>query len=274
MRLKTDFTICFYTEQLVGYNDDECAAALADLGVTHIEATVRDGGQVAPERVQEELPRFVEALNKRGVTLAMMATGVRDAEDPVSRSVLQTAATLGIQHYRMGYFRYDLSKPIKAQLAALRPQIAKLIDFGKALGLTAHYQNHAGSDVIGAPIWDLDVLMEGYEAKDFGIGFDVRHAMVEGSESWPVQLRLMRDHLASVFLQDFAWKDGKAVKTPLGEGHVGPRFLKLLKEMHWRGLICLRSEYVSAPNQRALAEAFTKAAKKDLEVLRGWLAAS
>ena len=269
---KPPLTICLYTEQLVGLNYNECADAVAELGVTHIEATVRGGGQVLPERVADDLPKFVDALKKRNVAVGMIATDVKDAHDATSRKVLETAATLGIQNYRMSYFRYDLSKPIKPQLEALKPQLAELIAFGKELGITAHFQNHAGADVVGAPIWDVDLLMEGYDPKDFGIGFDIRHAMVEGGTSWPVQLQLMRDHLASVFVQDFRWEGRELVKAPLGKGNVDPKFISMLKKMGWRGLICLRSEYVNAPNQRALATAFLKAAEQDLKVLRGWIA--
>src|SRR5262245_36164496 len=60
---------CAFEKPLQFLNYDELAEVLAELGFDGIEATVRPGGHVLPERVEDDLPRFVEALKKRGLEI-------------------------------------------------------------------------------------------------------------------------------------------------------------------------------------------------------------
>ena len=60
-----------------------------------------------PERVEEDLPKAVEAIRKRGLTVPMMVTRINDPGHEHTVPVLKTAGKLGIQMYRMAYYKYD-----------------------------------------------------------------------------------------------------------------------------------------------------------------------
>src|SRR3990172_8094694 len=50
-----------------GFSYDEIASFFGKVGVSGPNITVRSGGMVAPERVEEDLPRAVETFRKHGL---------------------------------------------------------------------------------------------------------------------------------------------------------------------------------------------------------------
>ena len=84
------------------------------------------------------------------------------------------------------------------------------------------YQNHAGSRYVGAPIWDLYWLIRDLDPKYMGCQFDIRHATVEGGQTWPLDLKLISGHVNTLAIKDFIWqKRGEkwqTVNCPLGQG--------------------------------------------------------
>jgi sugar phosphate isomerase/epimerase len=175
-----DSPVCVFTKPLQWLSYEQLADQVAAFGFDGIEGTVRPKGHVLPARVQQDLPRLVQALQARDLEFTIMTTAVNSIRDPLSRTVLKTAADLGIRRYRMGYYRYDKTRPIIDQLHAFREQCRELADFNREHGLSAIYQNHSGDRYVGAPIWDLHWLLDGIDAQQVGVAFDIRHATVEG----------------------------------------------------------------------------------------------
>jgi sugar phosphate isomerase/epimerase len=138
---------------------EKLAATIAQLGFDGIEATVRNQGQVLPERVEDDLPPLVEALRKHNLEVTVMTSNVDRADNPVHEKVLRTASGLGVKRYRMGYFKYDLSKPVLPQLNQFKPILKDLAALNRELGMQAVYQNHAGTNYVGAGLWDLRRLL-------------------------------------------------------------------------------------------------------------------
>ncbi len=260
---------CAFEKPLQFLNYDETADFVAELGFDGIEATVRPGGHVLPERVEDDLPKLSTALKKRGLEITVMTTGIGAADQPHAETVLRTAARLGIKRYRMNWWNYDLKQPIQPQLDALRPQIKDLVALNRELGLTALHQNHAGVNLVGAPLWDIYSLIRDYDPKDIALAFDIRHAAVEGGLSWPIQFNLVKSHIGVAYLKDFDWKDGKVINVPLGAGRVDKKFMPMLKASGFGGPISIHVEYLETKDRKILAEAF----KKDLATARAWLAA-
>src|SRR6056297_1584369 len=98
------------------------ARAIAAMGFDGIEGPVRPGGHVVPERVEEDLPKMIEALKSEGLDLTLMTSAINEvSEKQMTEKVLRTAAELGVKRFRMGYYRYDLARPIAPQLDEFRP---------------------------------------------------------------------------------------------------------------------------------------------------------
>ena len=243
----------------------QLAETVAEMGFDGIEATVRDGGHVLPERVEEDLPKLVEALTACGLEITVMASSVNSLDQPHTKKVLQTASRLGVKRYRFAYYRYDLKKPIIPQLDALKPVLRDLIAFHKELGLQGLYQNHAGATSVGAPIWDLRYLLRNISPSDMGIAFDIRHATVEGGQAWPLNFELAKPNLGAIYVKDFSWKNGrKPTNVPLGTGQVDPKFFKQARRSGFTGPLSLHVEYL----RKAGLAANLAALKTDLAKLK------
>ena len=224
---------------------DEVAAFLEENDFDGIEATVRKGGQVEPENVERDLPRLVEALEKRGRKVVLITTDVNDADDPLAKRVIQTADGLGIPFFRMAYYRYDLKRPVLEQLEAHRKTVFQLGEYLKDFQITGLYQNHAGSSLVGASVWDQHRLLEGVPEGKVAAAFDVRHATVEGGQSWRLLWRLMQDRVRCVYVKDFRWDGRKAANVPLGKGQVDPDLLRMVSAEVAPGTpLSLHMEYV------------------------------
>ena len=186
--------ICAFVKFLQELSHEDLAATIKRLGFNGIEGTIRPGGQITPDRVEEELPKLMAALNKHDLKMTIMASGINRADDPQSVKTLQIASKLGIKRYRMSYYRYDLNKPIRGQVANFRSMARDLADLNKELGIQAIYQNHAGARYLGSTIWDLSFIMRGIPVDQMAVGFDIRHAKVEGGMSWPVYWNMIQPH--------------------------------------------------------------------------------
>ncbi len=256
------FTLCAFIKFVQALTFDDLSGRIASMGFDGIEATVRDGGHVLPETVEEELPRLVEALKKNDLEVTIMASSVNSVQQPLTEKVLRIAAGLGIKRYRLAYLRYDLGKPIRPQIASHRSQLKDLAEMNRDLGISGVYQNHAGATTVGSAIWDLRDILNDIAPEEISVAFDIRHATVEGGHNWPLHLHLIQPHLGAIYVKDFIWKPGirEAVNVPLGEGRVNPRFFTMAREM-FRGPISLHVEYLPkagiAKNLEAISSDFT-----------------
>ena len=265
------FPLIVFNKPFQKLNFDDTADVIAEVGWSGLECPVRAGGQILPENVEDELPRLVEALKKRGLTFEILTSDIL-AVNPRAEKVLRTAAKLGIRRFRLGFQYYDLAKPIAAQLAEIKPAMRDLAALCKDLGLRGGIQNHSGARYVGAPVWDVHELLHDIAPEHLGICFDIGHATLEGGTAWPLNARLVEPMLTAVYVKDFAWQKGDKGFTakwgPLGEGMVRREFFAWLKTTAYRGPISQHVEY-----QEGVGPEQTAAMKRDFATLKSWLAA-
>src|SRR5438477_3063284 len=71
---------------------EEVAEACHQIGNPTIDLTVRAyPGHVQPEKVKTDLPPFVKALERSGITVTTMAADINDANTPYVEDMLGTA---------------------------------------------------------------------------------------------------------------------------------------------------------------------------------------
>jgi len=264
--------ICVFTKPFNSLSFDELGERIAELGFDGIEAPIRSGGHIEPANVPDQLPKLVEALQKHGLEITVMTSDVNDPSDPLTEKVLRTAAALGIERYRMKYVQYDSQQPIRKQIQNWRAQFRDLAAINRDFGIRAVYQNHAGAKNMGAAIWDLGQVLRGIPVTEIAVAYDIRHAMVEGGQSWPVTFRMIQSHIDTVYVKDYAWQDKKVGNVPLGEGHVGKEFFQMLRDINFTGPISLHEEYLDH-RPAELVPAHLAAIKQDMAQLQRWLTA-
>ncbi|MEN8826247.1 MAG: TIM barrel protein [Wenyingzhuangia sp.] len=231
--------------QFLDYND--MSAAASEMGFDGLDLTVRKKGHVLPENVIEDLPKAVSAMKKHGLTPTMITTNVWDAKNTINQNVLKTASRLGFSHYRTNWLTYPEDRPIKESQALFGQQAKALELLNKKTGMIGGYQNHTGKNV-GAPIWDLLPILEATEGKFIGSQYDIRHAVIEGGESWELGLKCIKPYINSIVIKDVKWGrikgKWKPISVPMGEGMVDfKRYFSLLKKYNINVPISLHVEH-------------------------------
>lgn len=255
----------------------------AAAGLNGVDYTVRPEGHVTPDKVAQDLPKAVAAARKAGISAKLMTTAILYADDPATTPVLQAAAAEGIQYYRMGWYEYEKGKPLQESLRNRGKQLKALAELNRKYNIKAAYQNHSGLR-IGATVWDLHEMIKEVDPAWAGVQYDIRHATVEGANSWPLGLQLISPHINTIVIKDVRWtkQNGKYVleNVPLGEGMVDFKaYFKKIKELNIKAPISLHLEYpLISPAEEALSASQKQKIvqdklKKDVDTLRGLLAA-
>lgn len=236
-----------FSKHLQFLNYANLADAAVSMGFNGVDLTVRPDGHVPPDRVDDELPKAVDALKKVGFTPSLMTTAVGDATSATDVRVLKTASQLGFQRYRMTWYRYDSKLSMLDSIQRFGAQLRALSELNKSLNLTGCYQNHAGL-LVGASVWELWEMLKTADPTHMGVQYDIRHATVEGGLSWPNGLQLLQPRIKSLALKDFQWGKKNGVwavqDVPVGEGMVDFKtYFGLLKRANVRVPVSLHVEY-------------------------------
>ena len=243
------------------------------------DLTVRPGGHVLPENVERDLPRAVKAFRDAGLRVEMMASGITDPDDPLTERVLQIASDNGIRFYRLGYYSYDPGLSITENLEKIKVKMSGLARLNEKYRIHGAYQNHAGTN-FGSPVWDLWEVIRNMDPAYIGCQYDIRHATVEGSNAWPLGLKLLKDHIRCLVIKDFKWgeQDGKSleVNVPVGEGVVDFKtYFKLVNDLGIKGPITLHLEYPMFPEEEMTVaqkkERAIQLMRKDYNSLKSYL---
>ena len=267
-----------FTKEFQSLSYEATADAVVEIGWDGIECPVRPGGHVLPERVEEDLPKMVEALKSRGKEILVMATNIKNTEQEHTEAVARTGAKLGIKYYRIGYWGYDLDEPIQPQLDEIAKQLKGLEELNREAGICGIFQNHSGHTV-GTTVWDIYEMVKDLDPQYLGVDYDIGHATVEGGYAWDVHFRRIESHLRGVVVKDFNWvrespdERPEAQWCPIGEGMIERRFCTMLKASGFSGPACMHHEYhVDSPDEETRIRNLVKAMKQDNDTLRSWLA--
>ena len=132
-------------------------------------------------------------------------------------------------------------------LKELAVNVNGLGQFNSQLGLTGYYQNHAGLNV-GSVIWEIYELIKDADKEHIGVQYDIRHAVLEGAESWQKGFKMMAPRIKNISLKDFRWqqKNGKWMveDVPIGQGMIDfASYFKMLKQAGISVPVSMHVEY-------------------------------
>jgi sugar phosphate isomerase/epimerase len=257
--------INLFSKHLQFLEYEQMAEAAVQCGLDGLDLTVRPGGHVLPEHVKRDLPLAAKAIRNAGLGLTMMTTRISDPEDPLTEQILGTASELGVKFYRMGYYSYEKNQGISQNLDRIRRQMEGLARLNEKYRIHGAYQNHSGSR-FGAPLWDLWQVLETLAPEWSGCQYDIRHAIVEGAESWELAFDLLKNHIRCLAIKDFHWhlQDGKwrIKNVPIGDGMVDfNAFFQKVYSYNIFGPISLHIEYPLFPDRN-----LAPAQKKDMAI--------
>ncbi len=160
-----------------------------------------------------------------------------------------------------------------AQKKRFAGQMKDLSQLNSELGLAGGYQNHSGKNYIGGSIWDFWMMIKDLDPATIGFSFDIGQAMVEGSLSWPTQVRLTRDRWVALQVKDFNWvktskNQWKPQWCPLGKGRLQKAFFKEIKSNPVDGPIIQHCEHIRPGGP---IDAIVAGLTDDFQALKKWL---
>ncbi len=220
---------------------------VAAMGFDGIDLTVRKGGHVEPLKVKTDLPKAVDEIKKGGSKVTMMSTTIEKVSNPLDVDVLNTASECGIKYYRPNWFKYPEGKTLPESLDMYALQIKELSLLNKKLGIIGCYQNHAGN-LVGGSLWEVYKILELANKEYFGSQYDIRHAKVEGANSWVNGLELIHKQIKTIVVKDYKWGiiNGKweLINVPIGDGMVDfTKFFRMLKNYQIKVPVSMHCEY-------------------------------
>jgi len=275
------YPVRLFSKPLDSYDFGFMCECIVKSGIGGIDLVVRPKGRVEPAVVEKELPDRIAEAKKYNLVTDMMVSGIASVSDPFTERVLKSASASGIKYYRLGWFEYDTKGDVWESLQKSRVVIKEIAELNRKYKIHGGYQNHAGPRV-GGPVWDLHELLRDIPAEYLGSQYDVRHAMVEGANTWILGMRLIAPHIRTLAIKDFTWKivNGKpqAVTVPMGEGMVNwDLYFKTLKELNISGPLTLHIEYPLLEKEEEKLtltqqqEIIVRKLRKDMDFLNSYL---
>lgn len=276
------FPLRLFSKPLDSYDFTFMCECCVQSGIGGLDLTVRPGGKIEPKDVESALPKFhSDARAKYNLAVDMLVTGIVNTTDPLTETVLKTASSLGVGHYRLGYLDFDIKTGVWESLQKYKADLKAVTELNRRYNIHGGYQNHAGARV-GGPVWDLYELLKDLPPEYTGCQYDVRHAMVEGTNSWVLGMRLVASHIKTLAIKDFIWSTVKGrpapVTVPMGEGMVNwDLFFRMVKELDIAGPMTLHVEYpLLEPGEEKLAltqkqEIIVRKIKKDVDFINALL---
>jgi sugar phosphate isomerase/epimerase len=260
-------TLCLFSKHLPQMHYAELARTVKQLGFGGVDLTVRPEGHVLPDRVAQDLPRAVAALQSAGLTVPMITTALTSPSDPAAGPTLATAGRLSVPFFKLGYWSYRSGDSIEARIGEVRRDAAGLVALGKEHGVVAGFHNHSGLNV-GAAVWDARAIIGDMDPRWIGYYFDPCHATAEGGAGgWQIALRMALARIKMVAIKDFYWEKRAGKWTmqmcPLGEGMVDwPKFFSMLAGSGFTGPISLHVEYEASDMIGAITRDFASLRKQ------------
>ena len=250
---------------------EQAAELTAEAGLDGVDSPVRPDGEILPERVVDDLPAYVAALEKRGLRMPYVTTAITSVATPKAEQVLRTAKSVGVKWYRLGFmFRAD-DAGWPRQLQEVRAQLKDLVAMNRELGIGAVIQNHSpsGHIYVGGDLDELADIVEGFDRQQLGVAFDIAHALNVHGPNWRPRFEKLRSHLQVVYVKDC---NLRKEFVPLGAGQVGASgYFDLLKQINYRQPISLHIEYSGSAQPERRPE-LLKAMQQSLELIRRWTA--
>lgn len=136
--------------------------------------------------------------------------------------------------------------------------------------MTALYQNHAGNNYLGAPVFDLVEVLKGIPVTQMAIALDIRHTTIEATNSWPLLYAVSKPHLGAVFVKDAVVERGTVMDVDLGQGKAAAELFQTMRRDGLPSLLSLHTEQIDHADPKLLAQRIAAIAR-DVATLQKWL---
>jgi sugar phosphate isomerase/epimerase len=259
--------------QSLNLNFEQAAELTAEAGLDGIDCPLRPKGEIEPEKVDQDLPKYLAALKSRGLVMPMIASGITGPDSPYTERTLRALAAHGVKWYRLAPVRPDKDpERRRQQVADLRARIKDLAAMSRQLGVTGLVQNHSPREgYLAGDVGELCDLLQGVDPREMGAALDLGHGIVVHHEGWKPLFERARPHLQIAYVKDVT-SDGKWI--PFGEGEFSKSgYFTWLKKIGYQAPYSLHIEFDWDQGGKERNRAtLLKALRHSTVKLREWIA--
>ena len=224
---------------------EELPQFIREMDLDTMNLVIRDGYWVAMSTLRQDLPRFMQTMEKAGLRVYFSTAGFMPQDLLKDPTPLALLSEFGITDFRMGYFRAPADVDPRAAFDDARRQMEMLVPLCQRYRIRAVYQVHHGT-LIPSPT-SAYFLVKGLPADAVSVEIDPGNQVFEGFENFDRSLRLLGEYCTAVGVKDVAYlrdesrlgepdKGWKRPWVPIDEGVVNwLDLLKALKTTSFRG---------------------------------------
>lgn len=251
-----------FTKSFQDRSIPEVCRIFKEMGLDGLDLTVRRGGHIDPADVEEKLPAAKQAAVEAGVEILFLTTGITDADADAER-LIATAAELGINKIKMGYYRYESFGTLAKQMTAVQKRMESVVQLASKYHVLPCVHIHSGAFIPSHGTM-LYQLINQFSPDEIGAYVDPLHMTMEGSkDGWRQGLDLLAPWIALCSVKNFRWEPGprgkqgevvwKTRNVPLADGICSiPKFTQALKQLGFEGPYSLHSEYKASHSFKRL----------------------
>ncbi|MEX2168713.1 MAG: TIM barrel protein [Pirellulales bacterium] len=249
----TKDVFCAFTESFQDWPIEKVCAKFKAVGLDGLDLTVRPGGHIDPKDAKAKLPPAAAAAAKHGVEINMLTTAITDA-DADAEVILGTCGELGIGRVKLGYYRTARFGKLLKEIDESRRRLEGVAKLARKYGVLPCVHIHSG-DTIPASGPVAYLLLRDFAPAEIGAYVDPMHMTIEGGiGGWRQSLDLLAPWIAISSLKNCLWQPQarddrgqipwRVLKCPLADGVAPiPDYLQALRDLGYRGLYTLHSEY-------------------------------
>ena len=255
---------------------EESAQVTAEARLDGVDCTVRDGGEIAPERAAADMPRYAQALQKHGKAMLLLTTGIIGVTTPHARDILRTAKKLGIRYYRLGYWPHQPGIAPEKLQKFIKAQLKELAALNRELGVCALFQNHSASKgkyggAAGSDLAELYEIVKDFDPQQIGVAFDLGHAIITHGDEWVPFFDKLKPHIQVAYIKDVQ-RPARFVHFGQGE-FARTDIFRRLKAMNYQAPLSIHIEFDwTDGGKRKTKEALIEALAETGRVVREWVA--
>lgn len=172
---------------------------IREVGLDTTNLVVREGFQVTPEYMAEELPLFLRVMRREGLEIRFATTDYSAETLLAKPEILTQLAEAGIRDFRMGHFP-DRGGDVRQALRQAREELERLAPLCEQAGIRAVTQLH-NNTLIASPGMAYH-LFAGLPPEWLGIELDPGNQSRDGYEDWSRSARLLGSSLAALGVKD------------------------------------------------------------------------
>ena len=197
-----DATFSLFPKFYKHLSAEQLAELVREVGLDTTNLVIREGYWADPDHLARDVPRFVQAMEAAGVTVAFATAGYTPDQIVFDPTPLKVLADNGIGEFRMGYFRVQDDGDVRTSYVVARHKLATMIDLCTEAGVRAIYQVHHGTLIASASA--AFGLVNGLDEQSIGVMLDPGNQRFEGYETWPLAVGLLGEYLRAVGIKDTA----------------------------------------------------------------------